>query len=87
VSAPTKRQHDHDRDDRALDGGRTLAHPEPGVDIGEPDEPIGTIDADTTVAHDTADTSAEDIEKNRPVQTHLPKCPSSRFSTEKRFVA
>lgn len=82
-----KRQHDHDRDDRPVDGGRAVPDPEPGVSVDQPDEPVGAVDAGTAVTVNATDTSAEDAQKNRPVQTHLPKCPSSRFSAEKRFVA
>lgn len=83
---PQERQHSDDRDDRPFDGGgggAAVAQPEP-VGIGEP-EPYGAVDA--VAVADAADTSAEDAEKNRPVQTHLSKCPSPRFSAEKRFVA
>ena len=62
-----ERQHDHNRDDRTVIGGRPVPDPEPGVGIDQPDEPIGAVDADTAVADDAADTSAEDVEKNRPV--------------------
>lgn len=78
-----ERQHHHDRDDRQIDGGRAVLDSEP-VGVGEPD-PVGAVDADTVT--DATDTSAEDAQKNRPVQTHLPKRPSPRFSADRRFVA
>lgn len=97
------RQHDHDRDYRTIDGGRAVPDIEPGVGVGQLVKSIGAVHADLTAVTDdaaaaviataviaaaaAADTDAEDIQKNRSVQTHLPKCPTSRFSAEKRFVA